>query len=134
MIHADTSFLVDLLRESRRGKAGPATALLASLAGEEVRVGLHALCELLVGAEGARQPAVERQRVRRLCQGLVVSYPDNRLPPVYARLVKVLNGSGRSIGTMDVLIAAAALVDGATVLTRNVRHFDRVPGLAVRSY
>jgi tRNA(fMet)-specific endonuclease VapC len=65
---------------------------------------------------------------------LVVTYPDDRFPPVYARLVKALNGSGRSIGTMDVLIAAAALVDGATVLTRNVRHFDRVPALAVRSY
>jgi len=82
VIHSDTSFLVDLLRENRRDKVGPATALLASLAGEEVRVGLHALCELLVGAEGSRQPGVERQRVRRLCQALVVSYPDDRFPAV----------------------------------------------------
>ncbi|MEO8602772.1 MAG: type II toxin-antitoxin system VapC family toxin [bacterium] len=134
VIHADTSFLVDLLRESRRDAAGPATSLLAALAGDEIRVGVHVLCELLAGAEAAQQPAVERQRVRRLCEGLVVSYPDERFPAVYARLLKALSGSGRSIGAMDVLIAAGALVDGAAIVTRNRRHFERVPGLTVRTY
>ncbi|MDX2170449.1 MAG: hypothetical protein SF182_25480 [Deltaproteobacteria bacterium] len=37
VIHADTSFLVDLLRESRRASAGPATTLLAALASVEIR-------------------------------------------------------------------------------------------------
>lgn len=134
MIHADTSFLVDLLRESRRRAPGPASGLLDQLDGEEVRVGVHVLCELLAGAEGAQRPAVERQRVHRLCQGLVVSYPDERFAPVYARVLTALRNSGRPIDTMDLLIATAALVDGATIVTRNAKHFERVSGLAVRSY
>jgi predicted nucleic acid-binding protein len=35
---------------------------------------------------------------------------------------------------MDLLIATAAVVDGAPVVTGNPKHFERVPGLEVVSY
>ncbi len=35
---------------------------------------------------------------------------------------------------MDLLIAAAALLDEAPVVTRNLDHFQRVPGLEVLTY
>ena len=44
VIHADTSFLVDLLRDTARGTRGPATALLEEIAREEIRVGVHVVC------------------------------------------------------------------------------------------
>lgn len=134
MIHADTSFLVDLLRDAARGLRGPATELLEELAREEIRVDVHVVCELLAGAEGSHRPGVERQRVRRLCESFVVTYPDERFALVYARLLATLRRGGRSIATMDILIAAAAIVDGATIVTRNRKHFDRVPGLDIRGY
>src|SRR5205814_1087431 len=39
VIHADTSFLVDLLRDATRGIRGLATALLEEITREEIRVG-----------------------------------------------------------------------------------------------
>jgi predicted nucleic acid-binding protein len=134
VIHADTSFLVDLLRDSGRGVREPATELLDELAGEEIRVGVHVVCELLAGAEGSHRPGVERQRVRRLCESFAVTYPDERFALVYARLLATLRRSGRSIATMDLLIATAAIVDGAAIVTRNGKHFGRVPGLDIRGY
>jgi len=134
VIHADTSFLVDLLRDAARSTRGPATALLEEIDREEIRVGVHVVCELLAGAEGSQRPTVERQRVRRLCGSLVVSYPDERFAPVYARLLASLRGGGRPIATMDLLIATAAIVDDATIVTRNTQHFRRVPGLEIRGY
>ena len=134
MIHADTSFLVDLLRDTTRGIRGPATVLLEEIAREQIRVGVHVVCELLAGAEGSQRPTVERQRVRRLCGGLVVSYPDERFAPAYARLLTSLRGGGRPIATMDLLIATAAIVDDAALVTRNTKHFNRVPGLEIRGY
>jgi predicted nucleic acid-binding protein len=35
---------------------------------------------------------------------------------------------------MDLLIGAAAIVDEASLLTRNVKDFSRVPGLRVLGY
>jgi hypothetical protein len=48
MIHLDTTFLVDLLREGRRG-AGPATAFLAPLADQELAISVHALASFMPG-------------------------------------------------------------------------------------
>ena len=70
MMHVDTSFLVDLLRESRRRRPGPATAFLNRIQGEELRVDVHVACELLAGAELYVRPSVERERVQRLCAEL----------------------------------------------------------------
>ena len=134
MTHLDTSFLVDLLRESTRSRSGPATALLARLGEEELRVGLHVMCELLAGAEMAARPSTERQRVHDLCASLEVVYPDQRFPPVYARILATLERARQRIATMDLLIATAALVDAAPLVTRNTRDFARVPGLELVGY
>ncbi len=49
-------------------------------------------------------------------------------------LLADLEAAGRPIGIEDVLIGATALVSSLTVATRNVRHFRRLPGLAVESW
>lgn len=41
---------------------------------------------------------------------------------------------GKSIAMIDLLIAAADLVVAAPVVTRNLDHFQRIPGLEVRTY
>lgn len=49
-------------------------------------------------------------------------------------LLAALESRGEPIGVEDVLIGATALVHGLVVATRNVRHFDRIEGLAVESW
>ena len=134
MKHLDTSFLVDLLREGARRERGPATALLESIEGDDLRVGVHVVCELLAGAELSRRPSLERERVRELCGPLDIAYPDERFPPVYARLLFDLERRRERVSTMDLLIATAAVVDEAALVTRNTRDLSRVPGLEVVSY
>ena len=133
-MHLDTSFLVDLLREHARRQPGRATSFLGANAGEHLRVGVHAVCELWAGAELARESAADRRRVRRLCAALDVAYPDDRFPLVYGRVLATLERAGQRIGTMDLLIATAALVDAAPVVTRNAQDFSRIPGLEVVTY
>jgi tRNA(fMet)-specific endonuclease VapC len=92
------------------------------------------LCELYAGAELSGNPSREHQAIERLCGALNIRHSDDDLPQVYGGLLATLQRSGRAIGAMDLLIAAAALVDEAPLVTRNLSHFRRVPGLEVVSY
>jgi tRNA(fMet)-specific endonuclease VapC len=52
----------------------------------------------------------------------------------YAVIRHDLEARGVGIGPMDTLIAAQALRLGATVVTRNVAEFRRIPGLRVENW
>jgi predicted nucleic acid-binding protein len=133
VIHLDTSFLVDLLREAARGKKGPASLLLEA-SEDEVQISVFVACELAAGAELSDKPARERQRVGQLCTSLRVAYPDERFPEAYGRLLAWQQRREGRISTMDLLIATSAVIDEAALVTRNAKDFLRVPGLEVLSY
>jgi len=134
VIHLDTSFLVDLLREAGGDETGPATRFLDQAEGEELGISVHVACELHAGAELSRNPSQERRRVERLIGGLETAYPDHRFPATYGRLLAWQQRSRQPIATMDLLIATAAVVAGAPLLTRNVKDFARIPGLDLLAY
>ena len=134
MIHCDTSFLVDLLRESARSERGPAHGLLGALQEHEVVLSVFAACELFAGVERSVNPLRERARVEDLTSFVGIVYPDDRFASAYARLLAGLQRSGEIIATMDLMIATAAVVDEALLVTRNRKHFERVPGVDVVSY
>ena len=52
----------------------------------------------------------------------------------YAEIRTVLEATGRSIGPLDLLIAAQARSLGATLVTANSKEFRRVRGLKVLSW
>jgi tRNA(fMet)-specific endonuclease VapC len=134
VIHLDTSFLVDLLREEARGKPGAASQLLGRLADDELAVSVFVTCELMGGAELSAHPQRERRSVERLCLSLRVEFPDERFAPTYGRLLAWQSRREGRIATMDLLIATSAVVAGAPLVTRNARDFSRVPDLEIVSY
>ncbi len=134
MIHLDTSFLVDLLREEARGKAGAASRLLGQLENEELRISVFVACELSAGAELSAHPQQERRRVERLCSTVPVDYPDARFSSAYGRLLAWQSRREGRMATMDLLIATSAVVAGAPLVTRNAKDFSRVPDLEILAY
>lgn len=135
MIHFDASFLIDLHREVKRERLGQAFELMETLDEKEVLgVSVHVLCELRGGAELCRRVIQEHEALDRLLQGFHLVHTDDRFMPVYARLYASLVRAGHMIGQMDLLIATHALVEDAVLVTKNVRHFSRVPGLRVLTY
>jgi predicted nucleic acid-binding protein len=135
VIHLDTSFLVDLLREQRRDRFGAASACLETWPEDEVlAVSVHVVCELMAGAHAAGAPRGEVERLSRLCETLLVRCPDESLAFHYGRTLARLRKSGTSIDTMDLLIGVAAVIDDAPLITRNIRQFSKVPGLDLIEY
>jgi predicted nucleic acid-binding protein len=135
MIHLDSSFLIDLLRETARERPGAAIDLIESFDESEILgVSVHVVCELRAGAELAKKALVEQEQVDRLLSGLLVAYPDDRFPILYGRLLAATQRGGRAVASMDLLIGTAALLDDAALVTRNVKDFSRIPGLRVLRY
>jgi tRNA(fMet)-specific endonuclease VapC len=132
--HLDTSFIVDLLREQAKRVSGPAGRLLEELGDEPLALSVFVACELEAGAARAARPDRERARVAEILASVPTVFPDDRFPATYGDILDRLLSAGHGISVMALLIATAAVVEGATLVTRNPRHFDRVPRLDVRSY
>ena len=75
VIHADSSYLIDLLREQARGKPGRASAFLDAHATDHLAASVFVVCELEAGAANASSSDREQARVRALFQVLTVVYP-----------------------------------------------------------
>ena len=131
MIHLDTTFLVDVIRESRRDEQGPARRWLARNPHETLGISVFVLCELLTGAALHADSAAERRRVMKVVGQLPVITPDAQLAGTYARIHAVLTKQGTPVANMDLLIACTALNAGSALLTANQRDFTRIPGLDV---
>lgn len=136
-MHVDTSFLVALLRERRRGKAheGAAHRLLASLPPYGVlSASVFVFCELELGVRLALRPETERAAVQTLRRGLRIVYPDESFPTWYAELYASLEGKGARVGVMDTAIAALARAEGEPLITSNAKHFERFQGLEIVTF
>ena len=67
-------------------------------------------------------------------QPLTVLAFDEEAARSYAELRQFLEARGIPIGIADTQIAATALANDLTVVTGNVRHFSRVPGLRLENW
>jgi predicted nucleic acid-binding protein len=135
MTHLDTSFLIDLLRETAAGRPGPALDLMEAFEDDELLgVSVFVVSELRVGAELARKPLRENEALDHLLSGLIVACPDARFAPAYGRLLATMQRNGQRVATMDLLIATAAMIDDAQLVSRNIKDFSRIPGLRVIGY
>jgi tRNA(fMet)-specific endonuclease VapC len=65
---------------------------------------------------------------------MVVLSFDVSAAAVYGPLRAQLEAAGRPLAEPDLRIASIALARGLTLVTGNVRHFERVPGLQVESW
>ena len=75
------------------------------------------------------------QRTQQEVLTLVQWLPfDARAAMAAADVGAALRQRGEPVEETDLFIAATALVRGFSVSTRNVRHFERVPGLMVENW
>lgn len=103
--------------------------LLARLRGEGLAVSIISYGELFEGAIGASDPAAELARFRRFLARLPLLSLDDDIMEVFARIRADLRREGQLIPDLDLLIAATAIHHQLIRLTRNVRHFVRIPEL-----
>jgi tRNA(fMet)-specific endonuclease VapC len=129
----DTDVLSNLLRPA------PSTALvsrLASVPPEQQFTSAVTLGELVYGAHRLKERT--RALLERLDETLLPNLPvlpfDASAARRYGEVRAELERRGALIGDADLRIASIALTHDLTVVTGNVRHFARVPGLRVENW
>lgn len=72
--------------------------------------------------------------VRRFLAIVRVLAWDADAADFYAEIRHELETTGQPIGEMDMMIAAHTLAARAVLVTSNVRHYERLPGLALANW
>lgn len=92
------------------------------------------LAELEYGVSNSAFPEKNEAAIVKFTTNIPVIPFDAPAAIEYGKICAYLHKRGTPIGTMDMLIAAHALALGLTVVTNNVREFERVPGLMIENW
>ena len=92
------------------------------------------LGELEFGAEKSRFPERNRAKLQTVIKGFQVAAIDIAASRNYGQIRNELERIGQPIGANDLWIAAQGLALGATVVTDNIREFERVAGLRLENW
>lgn len=90
--------------------------------------------ELEYGIAKSRRGTENRNRFDLFIARFEIAPFDDRAASAYGPLRAVLEADGTPIGPLDTLIAAHALSLNATLITNNVREFNRVAKLKIENW
>ncbi len=128
----DTNILIYLIKNKPPTVAERVNSLGS---GAELCMSFFTFAELLMGAErSTRKPEVLR-RLDALTRTVPPCYGVGRtICEHYAAQFTRLRAAGTPIGANDLWIASHALADDCTLVTNNLRGFERVAGLKLENW
>ncbi|MCA9852252.1 MAG: type II toxin-antitoxin system VapC family toxin [Dehalococcoidia bacterium] len=123
----DTDRVVDYLK----GKDDAVTDL-QRFQKEGIGISLISYGEIYEGIYFGSQPGKQELGFKRFLSGVEVVRLDRQVMRRFARLRGKLRTDGMLISDPDLLIGATALEHDLTLVTGNLEHFKRIPGLRHR--
>lgn len=130
MIMLDTNICIYVLKKH------PPSVLEKFEQVSELHISSIVYAELWTGIENSpkKLKAARTEQLEYFLSFLAVESWNETAARAYADIHAHLKQKGLMIGNMDLLIAAHAKSLGATLVTNNVREFERVPGLIVENW
>jgi tRNA(fMet)-specific endonuclease VapC len=120
VIIADTDVLIDYIS----GVQPTTNRITTYIQAQQLQTTVINCFELLSGAEGKKG-----DRIRQLLAAMPVLTVNEEVAQRAAELRRELQRKGEYIGMGDCLIAGIALTHNLPLITRNRKHFERVPNL-----
>ena len=107
---------------------------LADLPRAEQYTSAIVIGELFRGAFRSAEPARHLENIEsRILPALTVLPYDVAVARLYGELQAGLATAGRTLADADLQIGATAIHHGLELVTGNLRHFQRIPGLRLQS-
>ncbi len=127
----DTTFIIDLMR---RNESALATKERLLSSNETFRISSATVFELWSGIAASDRAGLEKAKVLAAMKGVDLIGMGRIIAEKAGEIHGSLIKEGNAIDHIDAMIAATAMLENETVLTRNTKHFTRVTGLKVESY
>ncbi len=126
----DTSFVVDLM--DRQPDAVKKFWVIQEQ--ENIFITTPSIFELWSGIARSSRPEQEKRKVLEILDSQLILELDEKSAEEAGKIDGNLVREGLRIEPEDCMIAGIAKHHQETVLTRNVKHFERIKGLSVESY
>lgn len=125
-ICVDTDVIIEVLRGHE-----PAVGRIRELEEEGATFSTTSInvFELYYGALKSRKAEQNLNSVGKLLERLVILDFTAAVAERAGEILTELEAKGRAMALRDLFIGTTALVNGYTLLTRNVEHFKRIEGL-----
>ena len=130
MYHLDTDITVYAIN----GRSPQAVARMQLSQPGDIAVSTIVVAELEFAIAKSSRGARTADGIARFLRPLQIVPFGESAAIEYGKLRAYLERTGQVIGAMDMLIAAIALAEDATLVTNNVREFQRVPGLRIENW
>lgn len=121
----------DLVIDGLNGLSNAVQAL-RGFASQRIAVSTVTLAEIIEGAFHTSDPSRHLTDARAFLSPYAVLDVTDPVAETFGEIRAGLRRQGNLIADMDLLIAATALTHDLTLLTRNTRHFTRIPGLRLQ--
>ncbi len=131
MVCVDTSFLIALVRRDQDAERKLDSYTLAE---ERISTTPINACELFAGAYKSSKRDQEIKKVKELLSRMELLEFSAQACERFGKIRGQLEARGSLIGDFDIMIASIALAHSQSVLTRDVEHFEKIPGLTVESW
>ncbi len=131
LVCLDTSFLVSLIR---RDQSALDELKKIESEGQKITTTPISACELFEGAYKSKKVGKEVGKVTEILRRVKLLDFSLEVCERYGKLIRELKSVGRPIGDLGTLITSLALTSNEPILTANVEHFSKVPGLIVRTW
>ncbi len=122
----DSDWIIDALADTPE-----ALATLNRLSNDGLAVSIITLGELFEGAYLSADTEGDLITIRQFLSGYQVLSLSDAVMDVFARTRAYLRRQGNLIPDMDLLIGSTAITFNLILMTRNVRHFERIPDLVL---
>ena len=126
----DTNILIYIIKQ----KPPSVAKRFAQLKPEDIATSSIVISELMYGAAKSQYSTKSKQAIVQVVSMLTVLPYDDRVADDYADIHAMLERQGSIIGAMDLLIAAHARSLSLTLVTNNLKEFERVPDLSVENW
>ncbi len=101
---------------------------------DDIAISSVTVAELEYGAAKSDRPRHNRDLLISFLSPFEILDFDQESAEHYGVIRACLETEGKPLGAMDLLIAAQARSRGLIVVTSNVKHFEKVPGLDVEDW